>query len=221
MSRLNSLAFASHSTRRRWNRLWRIAALVALASATNPAAAQTPMGTAFTYQGQLKASGLPAGGDFDMRFRIMNAATGGSQVGPTLTALNVNILQGLFTVDLDFGPDVFTGDQRWLEISVKRTNANQAYSTLSPRQPVLVAPYALYAMKAKIAENAPPGAQGPTGPAGPQGPIGAPGPTGPVGPQGDVGPQGPGGDAGPQGPQGGVQRRLEHDRLRWRAVHRG
>src|SRR6185436_14346069 len=99
--------------------------------------------TAFTYQGQLKTAGLPAGGQVDMMFRIYDAATGGSQVGPTMTASDVGITQGQFTIDLDFGPGVFAGDQRWLQISVRRCNVGQNYSVLNPRQPVLVAPYAL------------------------------------------------------------------------------
>src|SRR6516162_8680168 len=187
------------SPRRSTQRPWSIAALVALSTAAMPALAQMPMGTAFTYQGQLKTSGQPAGGQFDMMFAIYDAGTGGNQVGSTLSALNVGITQGQFTIDLDFGPGVIAGDQRWLEISVRRTNSGQAFSVLTPRQPVLVAPYALYAITAKYVENAPTGAIGPTGP---QGPTGAQGNTGAAGPAGATGAAGPTGAPGAQGATG-------------------
>lgn len=47
-----------------------------------------------------------------------------------------------------------------------------------------------------VAQQGPPGAQGPDGNAGPQGPTGDPGPQGPTGDPGPVGPEGPAGDAG-------------------------
>jgi hypothetical protein len=190
------------TARRCIRKAWSIAALIALTATAAPALAQIPMGTAFTYQGQLKAFGLPASGQFDMRFRIFDAGTGGNQVGPTMSALDVGITLGQFTIDLDFGSGVFAGDQRWLEIAVRRCNSGNGFATLTPRQPVLVAPYALYALTAKFAENAPPGAMGPTGPQGPTGALGNTGATGSAGATGAAGPTGPAGDQGATGPQG-------------------
>ncbi|MFH1749121.1 MAG: hypothetical protein ABIG44_18980 [Planctomycetota bacterium] len=63
----------------------------------------------------------------------------GDQVGSTLLVDNVGVAQGLFTVWLDLGEVAFTGDARWLEIAVNGT-------TLSPRQELTPAPYALYAL---------------------------------------------------------------------------
>ena len=40
-------------------------------------AAATPLGTAFTYQGQLEQSGAPANGSCDMLFSLFGAASGG------------------------------------------------------------------------------------------------------------------------------------------------
>ncbi len=67
---------------------------------------QNPQGTygyAFTYQGQLQDAGGPVNGTCDLRFILWNAASGGSQVGSTLTLEGVEIEDGLFTARLDFG----------------------------------------------------------------------------------------------------------------------
>src|SRR5437016_3049651 len=75
--------------------------LIALAAPS--AHAQTPLGTGFTYQGQLKNGGSPASGLHDLRFRLFDALTGGVQVGVALCLDNVVMADGLFTVSLDFG----------------------------------------------------------------------------------------------------------------------
>lgn len=41
-------------------------------------------GTAFTYQGQLNVGGIPANGNYDLRFAIYDLSSGGSQQGGTL-----------------------------------------------------------------------------------------------------------------------------------------
>ncbi len=111
--------------------------------------AQTPMGTAFTYQGQLKQGGNPLTGTADLKFTLWadpNSADPNYVVGATITLGNHNVTSGLFTVKLDFGADVFTGDARWLGISVRSPhdpNDAQPYTTLSPRQKLTPAPYAL------------------------------------------------------------------------------
>jgi hypothetical protein len=99
----------------------------------------------FTYQGQLQSNNVPATGIFDLRFTLHDAATFGNQVGNPLTNSPVNVSNGLFTVELDFGSAVFNGSLRWLEIGV-RTNGNTgAFAQLSPRQQITATPYALRA----------------------------------------------------------------------------
>jgi|GEM_PF-4927993 len=149
-----------------------------------------PLGTAFTYQGELSDGGTPASGTADLRFRLFDAATGGSQVGPTLVANAVSLTTGRFNVSLDFGA-VFTGNRLWIEIDVRKPAGSGSFVTLSGRQSVSATPFALYALN--------PGPQGPQGPAGPQG---ATGPQGETGPQGATGAQGATGPQGPEGPQG-------------------
>jgi hypothetical protein len=88
-----------------------------------------PLGTAFTYQGQLTEAGAPATGQYDLQFTLYDAPSGGTQVGPRLSTNAVAVSEGLFTVSLDFGAGVFTGNGRWLELSV-RTNGGGAGNTI-------------------------------------------------------------------------------------------
>ena len=105
--------------------------------------AQTPVGTAFTYQGQLKQGGVPFTGMASMVFDLYDAPTGGnwlgsySEVPPPIPW--VDVVDGLFTVTLDFGSGVFTGQVCWLEITVDGT-------PLTPRQQLTAVPYATYAL---------------------------------------------------------------------------
>jgi hypothetical protein len=108
-----------------------------------PAQAQGGLGTAFTYQGELRSGGAPATGTHDFEFRLFDAASGGAQVGATVALNAVLVQDGLFSVNLDFG-DQFTGARRFLAISVRPTG-QPAFTALSPRLELLPAPYAQHA----------------------------------------------------------------------------
>ena len=112
-----------------------------LLDASLPVAAQTPAGTAFTYQGRLADAGSPASGPFDFEFLLFDSAAGGSQVGTTAARDDVPVSTGLFTVGLDFGATAFAGSKRWLEIRV-RPGAGGTFQTLSPRQELTPSPHA-------------------------------------------------------------------------------
>lgn len=123
-----------------------ICTLFASAAMTNAA----PLGAAFTYQGALKQSGQPVNASADMQFKLFNAATGGAQVGSTLTfdgaggnPAPIAVAGGVFTVGLDFGVSSFNGEARWLEVTVRVPAGVGAYTPLTPRQPLTGAPYAL------------------------------------------------------------------------------
>jgi hypothetical protein len=129
-----------------------LAALLMAAAAAGPAFAQGPLGSGFTYQGALYADGAPAGGIYDLRFRLYDAATGGIQVGPTLCADNVSVVEGRFTAVLDFGGP-FAGQQRFLEIDLRLDTGegcgdSTGFTLLSPRQALTATPYALHALDA-------------------------------------------------------------------------
>ncbi|MBL8878538.1 MAG: hypothetical protein JNG88_05405 [Phycisphaerales bacterium] len=82
-----------------------------------PALAQS---TAITYQGRLEDAGAPANGLHDIRFRLFDASTGGAQVSETLCFEGVSVVDGLFTVPIDFGQQFITTGQRHLDIQVRR-----------------------------------------------------------------------------------------------------
>ena len=103
-------------------------------------------GTGFTYQGRLNTNGAPATGSYDLQFSLWNAASGPSQLGGTLTIAATAVSNGLFTVTLDFGAGVFTGDPRWLEIGVATHGGT--FAAISPRQALLPTPYAIHASTA-------------------------------------------------------------------------
>jgi hypothetical protein len=170
-----------------------------MAAAGSVASAQ--IGSAFTYQGVLRAAGTPVDGLVDIQFRLYDAASGGTQIGSTLQADAALLVSGLVNVDLDFGPNAFDGSARFIEISVRSTG-EPGFTALNPRVAIKPAPYALFAANSQPGPTGPAGPTGAAGPVGPVGPAGATGAQGPQGPQGDTGPVGPAGATGAQGPQG-------------------
>jgi len=172
-----------------------ISLLFALALAPHAQAQDVRSSTAITYQGQLRAgsAGSALSGTVDLEFRLFDAATAGTQIGPRLQADAVDLVGGRFAATLDFGVPVLSGPSRWLEISV-RGPGDRDFTTISPRQ-LLTRP------KYSVMDGASETASTP-GPIGPQGPKGEPGPAGAQGARGEPGPAGPRGESGPPGPQG-------------------
>ena len=106
-----------------------------------------PLAPAFTYQGRLADGSGPVTDTCDFAFRLYDQAgsgsppTGGTLLG-TETVKGVAVVGGLFTVFLDFGAGAFQGQARWLEVEV---DCGDGGATLSPRQALTAAPYALWA----------------------------------------------------------------------------
>lgn len=110
-------------------------------------------GTAFTYQGRLNNNGQPANGFYDVQFLIFDATNNpGTIVSGPITNLATIVSNGLFTVLLDFGPGIFDGADRWLEIAV-RTNGTGGFATLNPRQALTPAPYAIFSSASVSVSN--------------------------------------------------------------------
>jgi len=109
----------------------------------------TALGTAFTYQGQLKQNGTAVTTTCDIQFGLWDALTAGTQIGTTQTKTSVSVANGIFTIpDLDFGVSAFGGQARWLELAVRCPTGSGSYAPLSPRQELTATPYALYAASA-------------------------------------------------------------------------
>ncbi len=117
------------------------------------ARAAEPHGTTFTYQGHLKDNGSPANGDYDFEFELYDGD--GAEATPVTTRiilLNVPVMDGLFTVELDFG-DHFNGDERWLQIGVRPGGSGGPFTELTGRQPMTATPYSLRAKNAALADT--------------------------------------------------------------------
>lgn len=118
-------------------------------------AVAAPLGTAFTYQGQLQDQGVPSSGSYDLQFRLFDALQGGSQIGTTISAEDLAIQDGIFSVPLDFGASPFNGDARYLEIAVRAGFSSAAFTTLTPRQLLTATPYALHSLSSLAAGSVP------------------------------------------------------------------
>ncbi|HEY5909173.1 MAG TPA: tail fiber domain-containing protein [Verrucomicrobiae bacterium] len=108
-----------------------------------------PLGTAFTYQGRLSDGTNPANGRYDFTFTLYDDPASAKIIAGPLTNSRLNVVDGLFTVALDFRADVFGGQARWLEIGVRSSSMGPGpFTPLSPRQQLTPTPQALYAPNA-------------------------------------------------------------------------
>ena len=105
-----------------------------------------PVGSAFTYQGELQQLGNPATGAYDFQFDVYAVETDGAPLTSPIQLEDVIVSNGIFTVALDFGLDPFTGEQLWLEIGVREGLSQGDYSLLAPRQALNPVPYAIQAL---------------------------------------------------------------------------
>jgi hypothetical protein len=107
------------------------ATLLATASLTLSAYAQSS--TAFTYQGYLQDNNNPANGTYDLKFTLYDAATEGNAIGNPVFIEDLQIQNGLFTVEVDFGTAPFAqGQRRWIEIAVRPGDSTDDHTTLRP-----------------------------------------------------------------------------------------
>ena len=121
---------------------------------THFAAEAGSVNTTITYQGQLKEEGVPLNGTVDLEFKLWDAPVEGELAGEPVAIRELEVVNGLFTVPLDFGPGAFTGDARWLEVGV-RSDSSADHTVLSPRQALSATPYAHYALSSPDSAWAP------------------------------------------------------------------
>jgi len=126
---------------------------LALLSTLNPQLSTVfAQGTAFTYNGRLNYNGAKVNGPHEMSFTLYDSELGVTVVGVLPPISPVEVVNGLFTVRLDFGADVFTGPPRWLEVAVRPVGDGN-FRTLTPRQEVTSSPYAIRAQTAGTAAS--------------------------------------------------------------------
>lgn len=112
--------------------------MVCMARVSNAA----PIGTAWTYQGRLLEESQSADGLYDFQFKLFDDPCTGIQQGGPIDINDLDVIDGYFTVELDFGSDVFNGDARWLETTVMHADGSDPCK-LRPRQEITPVPYAL------------------------------------------------------------------------------
>jgi hypothetical protein len=117
------------------------------AQGVGPQSPQNGSDQVFTYQGRLEDSnGSPITATCDFTFSLwdsLSATTG--KIGNDSVVSDVSVVEGYFTAPVggsEFGYAAFTGAARWLQVAVK-CGSDSSYTTLSPRQAVTAAPYAL------------------------------------------------------------------------------
>ena len=110
--------------------------------------AQAPLGTAFTYQGELQANGRAADGVFDFEACLFGDANPLNTTPLACVAVGERPLDsaGRFTLNLDFGAQ-FVGTESFLDLRV-RPDGTGAYVPLQPRQAIRPTPEALRAATA-------------------------------------------------------------------------
>jgi hypothetical protein len=105
-----------------------------------------PMSTAFTYQGRLIDANSVAEGQYDFEFKLYDSPADGNQLGSIIDVNELDVIDGYFTVALDFNDvGVFNGDARWLQIGVRPGGFNDPceYTVMEPRTELTPTPYAL------------------------------------------------------------------------------
>ncbi len=118
-------------------------------------AAAAAQGSAFSFQGRLNDGTTPANGSYDLQFELRNSIQGGTQIGPTLWRPNTTLVNGVFTVMLDFGTSAFSSPSNvFIEIGVKPNGSANAFTILGPRQQLTIVPFAIRAASSANADTA-------------------------------------------------------------------
>jgi len=94
-----------------------------------------------TYQGQLSLNGQKVNQPCDFEFSLWDAAVVGTQLGTTILQPALQVEAGVFTTALDFGAENLQADPVWLQIQADCTGVP---ITLTPRQQITAAPFALH-----------------------------------------------------------------------------
>ena len=112
-----------------------------------------PLGTGFTYQGELNFQGARANGTFDFEFTLFEVGIDGVALTAPYKLEDVNVQDGVFSVELDFGTDPYTGEKLWLDIAIREGDSVGGYTGLLPRQPITRTPFSIQTRGIVVDEN--------------------------------------------------------------------
>lgn len=132
------------------------AAIIAVSSVAATTTHAQLINDSFTYQGNLNDGGTPANGMYDITFTIYSSEVGGFPlINGTVIVNNVEVTDGLFSAEVDFGVmgEVFDSNfTRWMEIRVSESGA-PGVTILEPRQKLTPTTRANYALRSGFAET--------------------------------------------------------------------
>jgi hypothetical protein len=113
-----------------------VAGAVSDFSTSTPLAGAAEVSSGISYQGRLTdPEGVPLNGKYTLRFVVYDASVAGASLWDS-GDLDIDVENGLFNVKLGVNQAAFNGQALWLSLIVDG-------QTLSPRQEILPAPYAL------------------------------------------------------------------------------
>ena len=93
-------------------------------------------------------NGQPANGLYDIRIHAWDQPVDGNMLNsPGAAFPDFMVTDGLFTAEIDLPPDAVYGEMIWLGILVRPGASNEVYTVVGLRQPLIVTPHALFALK--------------------------------------------------------------------------
>jgi hypothetical protein len=114
--------------------------------------------TVMPYERTLNIGGVPANGSYDLRFILYTTQGGAVQVGNPVERLNIDVSNGTYSVDIDFGAMPFTTQtELWVDVSYKLAGNGGGYIFTGVRDQMKASPYAIrayYATTANYAQTA-------------------------------------------------------------------
>jgi hypothetical protein len=125
--------------------------VLALLARPSPVIAQA-IDDRLTFQGELRDGTGLASGPYEFRFRLYDAPTAGTQIGPQLSH-SASLIDGRFTAPLHFPGAFDTGQQRYIEVEATAAGSG-VWTPLGPRQLISAAPQAAWAINAANASTA-------------------------------------------------------------------
>ncbi len=114
----------------------------------------TAQTTVFTYQGRFIDATLPqpTNAHYEMTFKLFDTLS--TQIGNTQTITDVSVVNGIFTVQLDFGETAYRAASVFVETAVRPLGSANAFTILAPRQQLTSAPLAIRSRLSETSNNA-------------------------------------------------------------------
>lgn len=126
-------------------RLFGLVSAAVIAAVCGTSLARPPVGSEFTYQGQLLKNGVALNTPADLKFSLWDGAgPTATQIGTFLFVSGVAVNQGRFECTIDFGQSPYTtNEERWLQVEVRNPSGIGNFSLMGDRQKLTATPFSL------------------------------------------------------------------------------